>query len=291
MSLPSPTGQGLTKKLAPTRRDPVPEMPCTVTYCKGRNTHMSLSSHGAIQGKLSHYISIGSSAPLRRLTHTGTRGWREPHGSAAPAAGQGVGTPGKVRSAPREGLFHPSLQRKWLSLGLASLQLRGMSTHTSPSTFAGHSGTSRASGSAAHPLLPSPLLTRPLLKASLFSPRASSADARVKSASPAMGKYSLSIFLSAIMASAWEGGHTISKAGVTVQFFGARLKSGQQQTFQVTLCFYDQSPQWVPGSVQQSQKIRHQRRAPLPACYTSALLHEDTRCFAQAGIVLQEGKT
>lgn len=63
---------------------------------------------------------------------------------------------------------------------------------------------------AAHP---SPLLTRPLLKASLFSPRASSADARVKSASPAMGKYSLSIFLDAIMASAWEGGHTVSKEG------------------------------------------------------------------------------
>lgn len=61
-----------------------------------------------------------------------------------------------------------------------------------------------------------PLLTRPLLKASLFSPRASSADARVKSASPPMGKYSLSIFLDAIMASAWRGRHKLSKEGITV---------------------------------------------------------------------------
>lgn len=69
--------------------------------------------------------------------------------------------------------------------------------------------------SAAHPLLPSSFLTRPLLKASLFSPSASSADARVKSASPAMGKYSLSIFLAAIMASAWKGGHTFSTGSIT----------------------------------------------------------------------------
>lgn len=46
MSFPSPTGQGLTKKLPPIRRDPVPEIPCTVTYCgnKGRNTCRGLSS-------------------------------------------------------------------------------------------------------------------------------------------------------------------------------------------------------------------------------------------------------
>lgn len=84
----------------------------------------------------------------------------------------------------------------------------------SSSTFAEHPHTNRVS--SLHPV-PRPLLTRPLLKASLFSPRASSADARVKSASPPMGKYSLSIFLDAIMASAWKGGHKFSKEGITVK--------------------------------------------------------------------------
>ena len=46
------------------------------------------------------------------------------------------------------------------------------------------------------------LLTRPLFNTSLFSPRASSADALQNSASPAMGRYSLSKFFAAIWASA-----------------------------------------------------------------------------------------
>lgn len=123
MSFHSPTSHGLTKKLAPIRRDPVPEIPCTVTYCKGRNKYTSLSSHGMIQGKPCHYISISRSTP--KWGH-GAGG--DHIGQQLQLQGRELGPLGKVISPPQEGLFHPILQRKQLALGLASLQLRGMST-------------------------------------------------------------------------------------------------------------------------------------------------------------------
>lgn len=99
-------------------------------------------------------------------------------------------------------------------LGASQLITQKHRYPTSSSTFAEHPHTNRVSSL---PPVSQPLLTRPLLKASLFSPRASSADARVKSASPPMGKYSLSIFLDAIMASAWKGGHRLSEEGITME--------------------------------------------------------------------------
>lgn len=142
-----------------------------------------------------------------------------------------------------------------------------------------------------------------------------------------MGKYSLSIFLDAIMASAWEGGHTFNKEGIIMEttvdsstsllFTFAHSKGGKvglqecpseirahskqgaavnisDKTLLLprgTVSSDHQILQWVLPSVQQSQETWHQRRPPLPARYKSTLLHKDTRFFAQAGIVLQEGET
>lgn len=89
---------------------------------------MSLSSHRTIQGKFNHDVSTGRSTALRQLTLARTWGWRGLHGSATPVAGQRVGTPGKVKSPLQDRLFHPSLLRTQLSLGLASLQLAGRNT-------------------------------------------------------------------------------------------------------------------------------------------------------------------
>lgn len=118
-----------------------------------------------------------------------------------------------------------------------------------------------------------------------------------------MGKYSLSIFLEAIMASAWKGGRTVSMertegssrsllftfahseaAKADRSFPSPRAHQSQRSsTFLVTPCFYH-------GTQSPSSHPIPQRRAPLPAPYELALLHKDTHFFAHTGTVPQDGE-
>lgn len=77
-----------------------------------------------------------------------------------------------------------------------------------------------------------------------------------------------------------------SKARTAINFLGDALLSPQRM-----VPSSHQIPEQVLPLVWQSKDTQHQGTAPLPAHYMSVLPHKDTHFFAQAGTVLQKGKT